>query len=355
MKYYIKQKIVTINDKDEFQAILDKVKEQCVNIYFRKREKGEEICQNAFICEKDSKIEVTFKPGLKAVTYRFDRDGKYLVKMMPKDAVRAMSKSYKIQRVEDIMGISVKSIESAKPILYKNPNYDGKAVKAWEYDLVEAYAQMLVLPLPDLYTAEYDAKIKENQIGFYAVGDELKCSFEVGKECQYVFDLMPSPYVRWVKRVHKQISKAKTREERLELKSKYRFAIGDLQNLNPFWRCTIVDRCNQLIEKYKDENTIYCNTDSLVSTVRRIDIEEDFEFDWKLKRQNQTFKWQKDKKNYQWNLELPKYKGNKKRYIEYYNMTHDERWVILKDEVPETRERRYTIDRRTLKLHESKI
>ena len=97
-------------------------------------------------------------------------------------------------------------------------------------------------------------------------------------------------------KLNEKVKKAKSKEEKLELKSVYRFAIGDLQNINPFWRATIVKRCNQLVEKYKDNWTIYCNTDSIVSAVRRPDIENDPQFKWKLKREGETFKWQKGTK-----------------------------------------------------------
>ena len=143
---FISTKIVPINDVKEFQKVLNKVKKLCVHVFFREREPGEELKQDCFIKQTNSIVEVVFKPGLRMVKYRFDMDGKYLTKRQPMDCVRAMSKAFKIQRVKDIMGIDPDEIESAEPFLYKNPKYDGIAVKAYEYDLTGAYSQMLVLP-----------------------------------------------------------------------------------------------------------------------------------------------------------------------------------------------------------------
>ena len=353
-KQWARTKIVKLNDVEAFRNVLKKVKKTCLNIYFRKRNFYEDICQNAYIEEKDTYYRVTFKPGKKAITYEFDKDGAYLIQLMPKEAVRRMSIAFKIQRTLEIMHIHPSKIESAKPILYKNEKFNGVAVEAYEYDLSEAYAQMLKLPLPDLNTVKYDAKIDENQVGFYALGEYLYCSFEKGKECQYVFDLMPSPYVKWVNRIDNKIKRAINKNEVKELKSNYRYAIGDLQNINPFWRCIVVERCNQLVLKYKDKNTVYCNTDSIVSTVRRLDIENDNNFKWALKREKEIFKWQKDKMNYQWNLEIPKYKGPYKRAIEYFNKTHDRRWDILIDEIPKACKHKYKLDKETLEVYEEK-
>lgn len=344
--------IVNLNDVKEFQKVLDTVDEVCKVIHFRKKDPREEIGQDAFIWDTGSKYVVLYKPGLQAKQYVFDKDGKYLIQKRVKDVVSAMSRSYKIQRTEDIMGIHPDKIESAEPLLYKNMKYDGKATRAYCYDLKSAYAQMLKLPLPDIRTAQYDVAIGDNQVGFYAIGEHLYCSFEKGKVCQYVFDLMDSPYVKWIDKVQKRIDKAETVNEKEEIKFIYRAAVGDLQNLNPFWRCIVVERCNQLVKSYIDDNTVYCNTDSLVSETPRDDILADPQFKWVLKRSNEVFKWQHNKENYQWNDEIPSYKGPKKRYIQYYNMKHDKPWDILTDPIPDNIKHKYNLNKQELKIYE---
>ena len=347
---------IPLNSKEELEEVLNIIKEQCINVYYRKRDWYEDIKQDAFIHETEFKIRITFKPGLKAKTYIFDKDGDYLIKTTPLQAIAAMSRAYKVQRCEDI-GMSEEDIEmlgSAIPLLYKNEKYNGIPTYAYEYDLKEAYAQMLRKPLPNLYSIKYDAIVGDNQVGFYRYEQDLRCTFKKGMECEFVFDLMPSPYIKWLDRLEKKVELAKTAEEKLEIKSLYRFAIGCLQHINPFWRSIIVHRCNQLVESLKDEYTIYCNTDSLVSEKRRFDIESSTEYKWALKREYELFKWQKDKLNYQWNTEVPHYKGIYKRYIRYYNKTHDRNWDILTDPFPTEVKHKFTLDRRSLTIHENK-
>ena len=350
-------KQIPLNSKEELDKVLENIRAQCINIHYRKRDWYEDIKQDAFIYETEFKIRITYKKGLKAATYIFDKDGDYIIKTQPLQAVAAMSRAYKIQRCSDILKMSEEEIEqlgSAIPLLYKNSKYDGKAVNAYEYDLKEAYAQMLRKPLPNLYSVRYDSPVGDNQVGFYRFEQDLKCTFNKGAICEFVFDLMPSPYTKWLDRLDDKIKKAKTKEEALEIKSLYRFAIGCLQHLNPFWRSIIVQRCNKLVESYKDEYTIYCNTDSLVSEKRRFDIEFDQEYNWTLKRSNEVFKWQKDRLNYQWNDEIPHYKGIYKRYIRYYNKTHDKNWDILTDPFPTEVKHKFTLDRGSLEIYENK-
>mgnify|MGYP003288864496 CR=1 FL=1 len=40
-----------------------------------------------------------------------------------------------------------------------------------------------------------------------------------------------------------------------------------LQKTNPFWRSIIIHRCNRYVQSLIDENTIYSNTDCIVSAV----------------------------------------------------------------------------------------
>ena len=63
--------------------------------------------------------------------------------------------------------------------------------------------------------------------------------------------------------------------EETRLKNTVVFMIGQIQNKNPFVRASIVENANKLILNAKDNNTIYINTDSIVSLVPRDDLEID--------------------------------------------------------------------------------
>lgn len=344
-----------IDDVNEMNKLLNDIKMLCANIYFRKKEEDEVIGWNAFIDDDGFKIKVTWKPGDKAQNIIFDKDGKHQIKLEPKNAVSQMSRAYKIERVEDF-GINPKDISPAKPLLYKNKKFDGVETIAFEYDLSNAYAQMLKEPLPDTKTMKRNCIVKDGEVGFLQIGDDLLL-VNPGSECEadFVFKLMESPYIKWINRIFERCEKAQSKEEKDEIKSIYRFAVGDLQNINPFWRAMVVQRCNRLVKYYMDENTIYCNTDSIVSSVRRYDIESDTKYKWKLKRCGEVFKWRKSHIDYQWNDELPTLRGVKKRYIEYYNKTHDIKFDILKDKIPDDIEHKYYLDKNTLQIKENEI
>ena len=76
--------------------------------------------------------------------------------------------------------------------------------------------------------------------------------------------------------------------------------IGQIQNKNPFVRASIVEKANKLILNAKDNNTIYINTDSIVSLVPRYDLEvDDYKVGaFKLEHEDKPF-WYKDF-NYIW-------------------------------------------------------
>lgn len=345
-----------ISDVNEMNAVLKEVSEICPNVFYNKFDSRiDNIRWNAYIEDDDYKIKVTYKPFKKAITYVFDKDGKYQTKTEPKNAVSQMSRAYKIERIKDILNIDPVDIDAAVPLYYKNEKYDGKAVNAYEYDLSQAYAQMLKYPLPVTSSIKYNAKLSTGQIGFININNDLILIEDEGIECDYVFDTMESPYKKWIDNLLKKIANQDDKNSKEDLKNVYRFAVGDLQNLNPFWRATIVGRCNRLVQSYMDENTIYCNTDSIVSTVRRLDLENDKEFNWKLKRENEVFKWQKGKKNYQWNLETPAMKGPLQRYVKYYNLTHEKHWDILTDNIPTHLEHQYKLNRETLQIEENEL
>ena len=101
--------------------------------------------------------------------------------------------------------------------------------------------------------------------------------------------------------------------------------MGNLQNHNPFYRATVVSRANNLIKSLIDENTIYSNTDSIVSLVERHDLPLSKDIGgWKVENKGEFafigF-------NYQWNKEKPHYRGIPRSWF-------PKNYDILTDELP---------------------
>ena len=118
---------------------------------------------------------------------------------------------------------------------------------------------------------------------------------------------------------------AKTKAEKRKAKEYLNFCVGFLQNRDPYTRAQIVGLANDLILSLIDENTLYCNTDSIVCLKEREDLKlgEDIG-EWKIEKKGLfAFKGF----NYQWDFDPPSIRGKTKSYF-------DSGWDILKDDLP---------------------
>lgn len=351
-------------DSDALNNIFNSVKDR-KRIVFRERNQGEEIGNKVFIYETPTAIYVEYrdhvcelvkgKVSRKTKTFRWqlDKDNMYISKTTPLNASAQFGKVYHIEDIEDLYGIKPKDIVTEKPLLYANSVYRGKPYVAYEYDMSAAYLQMLKLPIPNQYTLRKHAKLGKGQCGFVEWNGELEYTEVEGRYCDYVFDLMPSPFIKKVEALENKIAKEQDKNKKTDLKNIYRLVVGCWRNKNPFIRGCIIGRCNTLVKSLIDKDTIYANTDSIVSTKPRPDIMESG-FIWKLKHNGELFKLSKRTKfDYQWNLETPTQRGLVKRYVEYYNQTHEEPWDILKNTIPCDLETLYILDREELQIKEN--
>ena len=83
---------------------------------------------------------------------------------------------------------------------------------------------------------------------------------------------MESPFKKFVNRWYEEKKNAKTKQQKAKAKGMLNYSVGYLQRVNPFLRSTIIYYANKMIKDLVDENTLYCNTDSLVSLVPRNDL-----------------------------------------------------------------------------------
>lgn len=353
---------------EELNKILKKLS-KTRTVIFRERRRDEEIGGNLFIDDSPTKITFEYRDAecklvdnrlrWKYSTYRFviDKDGNRISETTPLNASSQFGKIYHVEHTDTLYGIKPCDIVTETPLIWMNKKFRGKSVVAYEYDMSAAYLQMLKLPIPNQYTMRRDAKLGKGQLGFIEYNGELQFVEDEGRYCDYVFDSMPSPYIKKAEKLEEKIAKEQDKNKKNDLKNVYRYVVGCWRNTNPFIRGCIIGRCNNLVRSLIDsETTIYCNTDSLVSTVKRPDILNS-NFIWKLKHdgdKGDVFKASnKTQYDYQWNLETPTQRGLVKRFVEYYNKTHKEPWDILKDAIPKDMETLYVLNRETLQVEEN--
>ena len=349
--------VKNINSKEEFEKQIKRVNE-CGFVFIFDKYKNQPIANRCYVDISETKCKLTYKL-IKKRTYVFDLDGNQLSEQSVINACSQLAKAYKCEDVGEVLGIKYdhamavdgkpkgyrENIGSATPFKYYNKKYYNKEVKAYEYDLSSAYLQVLAkLRLPKLSTMKCNTVIGKNQVGFFQVnatrtGNKLAFSYKEGTYAQWVFDLTDDmPYKDWATKTLSKLSTMASGTEKDKIKNVPRYAVGQMQHHNPFIRCMVVDTCTKLIKSLMNEDTIYSNTDSIISLTRREDIENytEYKFHTDSKHYNARFYMIQDGDSiiYQWNKEIPKASGLKKRYIERYNREHAEKFTLGTDEMP---------------------
>lgn len=207
--------------------------------------------------------------------------------------VRAAYKQFKcyIDKEYEIEELQEYKMFTSKAFTYQNEEYFGKEVEAYGYDMNKCYLAALKEQVPITQEMDVMRVVEEGEVGFTVdFGDvvlhknketglnEVRNPMrrvEVGEFAEYVFPLTKSPFLRYVEYMEKAIAKAKAKgdkDEESRLKSNIVCSVGNLQNHNPFLRAHIVELMNKKMMALMDENTLYCNTDSIVSLTRRDDL-----------------------------------------------------------------------------------
>lgn len=303
---------------------------------------------NAYIEIKRTNVSLTYKRGSKVKTYTFRLDGQENIKHITGMEAYRILKSYypelpdlqkeKEYGYHETPNEPVKyhwdnKIASCSAILGFNEEKSGKRYEnCYGYDLNSAFNFAMLKPMPDTSVkAKEWSKVKKNEIGFtYDDNGDFKTVFE-GHYAQYVFPLMESPFKRFVEVWYNNKKNAKTKEEKQKAKNVLVYAVGYLQKHNPFLRAAIINYSNDYIKSFIDENTLYWNTDSIISTVRRPDIECNLGNEigqWKIEHIG-TFAYNGN--NYQWNNSIPTVRGVPKSW---FKKMFPDGFDVLRDEIP---------------------
>lgn len=368
--------IVIVESAAAFNRILKKIKLKSTNIYYREKREDEDFKLNTYVEILPSYVSVSTKKGSRGIEYKFSLTGTPELWDLKTggESFGILSQYYKIQRIDD-----PDDYGSASQFIFKNMKFDGKRVRAWSYDMNSAFAWAMIQPIPNIDTLELDAILKDGQIGFYESENQtshqpdLKITFQIGKRCEFVCDLMPAPeglkkFVNnWYKRKKRASLKFKSAtnqeerlfwfKERLKAKNVLNMSVGSMQNYNPFLRACIIGRCNAYITSFIDSETIYANTDCIVSSHPRKDLEDLLGDDigqFKLEHDGDFFAWQPGVFNYQWNFQIPAVRGVPKGWFLQFNKRNSRKFDILKDDMPNIEFNEYFFNKETFQVEEVK-
>lgn len=317
-------------------------------IWTREPFKGERMGWKAFVKETLVQFFVAVSIGGKCTVHWCYLDGRPNDEgLIPgKRAFAVMQKYYKAPRFPAWMcckmidGKPNYDVLSSSPLIYTNPLFERQWMQAVCYDVNSAYGWAAEQPIPDTSKGyETDREMKPGEIGFLldgaspAIGWGKKLRLVEKGYANFVFPLMPSPYMQFVDTWFRSKAKSRSKAERKYAKNVVNEAIGYLQLVNPFVRATIVERCNVRIRELIDDDTVYCNTDCVCSVVPR---------DLPIGKEIGQFKIEHAGMVatrgdcYQWQGELPTYRGVPKSFFEKWGERNGRPWDISKDELPES-------------------
>lgn len=349
----IKKRRVNLTPK-EFNKKLKFVKE----FYTIKHEDPKPNLQNyAYIVDKISKIELTFKDCGKAITYVCDKaESAYVHEKQGIEAYSTLQKYHKTPHVSN----KEDALFSFAGILYSNPKYDGKRQFAYGYDLNSAFNYAMLQPMPkdtEKGPINFNKKfnmavpriVKKGEIGYcegLGINGENRWKICLEGECAtYIFKTEESPYKRFVEVWYEKKKNAKTMKEKIAAKDMLVMCVGFMQRHNFWMRGAIIGYSNRLIEdiikKYPD-NILISNTDSIISNIRIKELEDKLGKEigqWKFEKQGE---FAYIKSNYQWDYEIPTFRGIPKSWF-------TDGWDILKDPLP-INNNRYEYNSNLIKL-----
>lgn len=149
------------------------------------------------------------------------------------------------------------------------------------YDTNLTYFYLLNRQFPDVNKPQGFGVVEKGQVGFKispkkiigSDGRVRNCLTMVpeGRLADFRYPLTENmPFESYVQ---KKLQALKDHpEDRGEIKNQIVVSVGVMAHHNPIWRAFIVETANQRIKSLMDENSIYCNTDCIISTVPRPDI-----------------------------------------------------------------------------------
>lgn len=154
---------------------------------------------------------------------------------------------------------------------YTNDRYRLKWKKCWSYDLNSAYSRAMKEPMPDTSKPKFDCVVGPGEIGFRKNTTKAYIAKE-GHMADVVFPLMESPYKDFVDNKYKAKASKKGTDSYALAKAWLNIPSGLLHRYNIFHRLMTLYHAQKYIMQFIDEDTVYCNVDSIVSLRPRDDL-----------------------------------------------------------------------------------
>lgn len=284
----------------------------------------------AFIEDAKSKLSLTYRKASKVYTYIFNKDGSESidVDITGTDATTELHKFCKVPQCR----FPGKKALSASALIYADEDSDGVRYEGcYGYDINSSYSWGMVQPMPDTAKKPLGPGIvRKGEVG---LNGDLSLVKE-GRMAMYRWPKIESPFKGFVEVWYRRKREAKTPEDKAKAKAVLNMCIGNMQNYNPVLRAFILAYANARVESYIDENTLVCNTDSIISKVRRPDIERDLGTglgQWKIEHQGSFIH---KSTNYQWNLSELRVRGTPRGWFREFEIRNGRPWDMAIDPLP---------------------
>ena len=330
---WLRIKYITWQEMNEHLDYCRKYRAIFVN---EKQDPHTAIGNRAFVEDKLINFSLTYKKGSQVTTYtcrKDELDGTQFTNGV--EAYSILQHYYKCpdmrldKRICNGLLFDSKAgkfLVTARPLLYANPKYDKTRNNAYGYDINSSYSYAMLNKMPDTSVPFRSGTVKTDEIGFRENGEGNFVPVFEGHFSLWIFPLMESPFKRFVETWYKRKVNSKDDNERIKAKGILNYCIGYLQRTNPFLRATIIYYANKKIEDLIDNDTLYCNTDAIIS-LKPLDLDigpniGQFKVEHKGKFAYNGY-------NYQWNNDIPSYRHISKAWFK-------KDFDILKDEPPKT-------------------